>query len=71
MLSIPNLLVLWELYNYYSLLSIAYNSYYYAGVAFYYLVLIKRYIKGDPIPKQDITIQLQSYEDWEIIDILD
>ena len=55
MLTIPNLLVLWELYNYYSLLSVAYNSYYYAGVAFYYLVLIKRYIKGDPIPKQDIT----------------
>lgn len=71
MLTIPNLLVLWELYNYYSLLSVAYNSYYYAGVAFYYLVLIKRYIKGDSIPKQDITIQLQSYEDWEIIDILD
>ena len=33
------------------------------NVAFYCLVLIKRYIKGDPIPKQDITIQLQSYED--------
>ena len=71
MLTIPNLLVLWELYNYDSILSIAYNSYYYAGLAFYYLILIKRYIKGDSIPgKENITIQLQSFEDWEIIDVL-
>ena len=70
MITVPNLLLLWELYNYYSILSIAYNSYYYAGLAFYYLILIKKYIKGDTIPAKDITIQLQSFEDWEIIDVL-
>ena len=69
MLNVPNAILLWELYNYYSILSILYNSYWYASMSLYYYRLLRNYISGTKnIPKTDI--QLQTFEEWEIIDII-
>lgn len=69
MLNVPNAILLWELYNYYSILSILYNSYWYASMSLYYYRLLKNYVGGTKyIPKTDI--QLQTFEEWEIIDII-
>lgn len=60
--------ILWELYNYYSMLSFVYNSYYYARMSLYYYNKCKEYMSGTQINKPNIDIQLTTFEDWEIID---
>ncbi len=70
MISVPTVILLWDLYNYYSMLSIIYNSYWYASLSLYYFKLLKHYICGEryePITNIQLT---QSFEDWEIIDIV-
>ena len=78
MLQFTTIMYLWELYNYYSMLSLVYNSYYYARIAAYYSNKLYSLLSGNYYYEPPETnIQLTTFtedgkdaEGWEIIDII-
>ena len=76
MIQLATITMLWELYNYYSMLSIVYNSYYYAALASYYSNKLYRILSGRNYDQlKEINIQMISFntdkeEGWELVDVL-
>ena len=71
MIQYSTVMLFWDLYNYYSMMSMMYNSYYYTTLAMYYLKKIKRSVSHTN-ETVDIEMQMKTYEDidgWEVIDI--
>lgn len=76
MIQLATITMLWELYNYYSMLSFIYHSYYYTSLAAYYGNKLYRILSGNNYyqPKE-INIQMISFnedkeEGWELVDVL-
>ena len=75
MIPFATITMLWELYNYYSMLSFIYNSYYYASLASYYGTKLYRILSGNTYEYKEINIQMISFsedkeEGWELVDVL-
>lgn len=74
MIQFTTITMLWELYNYYSMLSIVYHSYYYASLASYYGSKLYRILSGTNYQPKEINIQMISFnqdkeEGWELVDV--
>ena len=75
MIQLATITMLWELYNYYSMLSFIYHSYYYASLATYYGNKLYRILSGTNSQPTEINIQMITFnqdmeEGWELVDVL-
>lgn len=76
MIQLATITMLWELYNYYSMLSFVYHSYHYASLAGYYGNKLYRILSGNKYePSKEVNIQMISFnqdkeDGWELVDVL-